>query len=501
MAAPVLIQNPVFEALALIQAGLDEFPNLGVDSDFLTCRSLTKSSKRCGIKTNPKASAEVDRLFSEFKGVTECPETDTFYEDMGLFVVSTHCFKHRDAVLKAFENWRDSRTAAASSPPPATPTKYSTESPAESPASSVDAIFSPAISQSSDETFYTPLSYASVCGEPVSFAEPENKDEHPTQSISTRAGQDEEDSPIDVPIQVRDERIDETGHPGKPLEFPDLGFCNPRRALSARSYAVVLGVIQDHPRNHAMKKGIVYVLENLNEPNLFKIGYTGDDDAKARLKHKCWRETAKIVHETETKFRGARHAERIIHTELQNHNIGLKKCRKCGNGHREWFYGPREAIFDTITKIECFVQLPAYIRQGGEWKLSDKAHKLAATMYMPGARNWRDILREGIATGRPLDVIPETAPQKTTPEMPTKAMVEAPGPRLRPTAVRVEAIVGEATDVRVNVQVTVERMSASQGEADEARIMEIPHRPKPKQVGGSIRARSGRVANGLSRRG
>ncbi|KAL7805925.1 hypothetical protein V8C26DRAFT_417195 [Trichoderma gracile] len=506
MATTILIQNPVLEALAVIQGSLDEFPNPG-DSDFLKCRSLTKSSKRCQTKIKESLLDKINALLSQFKMMAECPETDSFYKDMESFIRFTHCHRHCDAVIAAFTKWKNDLLAEADPVPPSA-------SPTESPSTTIDTIFSPAASPSSGDTSQVSLSDGLICDEPASFDDLEEKDERFTRSITTGPDRNQEAVQVDQSIQEIDAEIDDaTSYRDKQFEYRGLGFGSPRRTLSVRDHTPVLAVIQSHPSEDAMKIGTLYVREHSEAEGFFKIGYSAiGAEARLRQSKNCFRNSAKIIYESAMKFQGVKQAERIIHMELWNHNIRVSKCLECGGHHREWFKASKDKILRTVEKIERFVQMPSYIREDGEWKLTDYAYNLAYTMYGPKAINWRNGQGEDIATGRALDVIEESTPQtkaaatstaateenlqqESVPESPKFATEEIPATEVTPIKVAVAA-----AGVRVDVQVLLGENASKPDEVDEPRTMVIPLRPKPEKARGGIIGRGWRAVADRFRR-
>lgn len=137
-------QNPAFKVLAEIQRYTDVCPN-PEDSDFTTCRAMRKDGGRCRNLpcTQYERHHSLDLMF-EFRGMTECPDTDSFYNKLETFITYSHCKRwHRWPALAAFERWKKERIAARSnarqrymptSRPVASPARPSTPPPAIQPA-------------------------------------------------------------------------------------------------------------------------------------------------------------------------------------------------------------------------------------------------------------------------------------------------------------------------------------------------------------------------------
>ncbi|KAL6890816.1 hypothetical protein GGI43DRAFT_414864 [Trichoderma evansii] len=108
-------QNPVFKVLAEIQRYTDVCPNPG-DSNLDTCRAKRKDGGRC--RNRPCTQYErhySQNLLAEFRDMTECPDTDSFYDDLETYITYSHCKRwHRWPALAAFESWKKERIAARS---------------------------------------------------------------------------------------------------------------------------------------------------------------------------------------------------------------------------------------------------------------------------------------------------------------------------------------------------------------------------------------------------
>ncbi|KAM0264976.1 hypothetical protein ACHAQJ_000492 [Trichoderma viride] len=114
-------QNPVFKVLAEIQRYTDVDPN-PEDSDFTTCRAMRRDGGRC---RNPPCTQyerwHTPSLLSEFQDMTECPDTETFYNKLETFITYSHCKRwHRSPACAAFDRWKRERIAAKSNSRPVT---------------------------------------------------------------------------------------------------------------------------------------------------------------------------------------------------------------------------------------------------------------------------------------------------------------------------------------------------------------------------------------------
>ncbi|KAL6885422.1 hypothetical protein GGI43DRAFT_419204 [Trichoderma evansii] len=110
MSSKKMKPNPVFQELAKIQRCTDVCPN-PQDSDFKTCRAKKSKGGRCGKPPCTKEERwQIPSLFLEFRDMTECPDTESFYNKMKTFVTYTHCkANHRGRVLDAFDVWKKER--------------------------------------------------------------------------------------------------------------------------------------------------------------------------------------------------------------------------------------------------------------------------------------------------------------------------------------------------------------------------------------------------------
>lgn len=402
MAATNSIENPVFEELAAIQAGIDEFPNRYDKSAVAGCRALiADGSRRCKHKCSEEKQTKIKELLSEFEDMTECPETSTFYKKMEELITLTHCASHYKVALKAFGEWKKQRTLAPSSPPPASPYSSSSAS------ITADDIFSASPSEASDTSSQTSTEDRPIYA--VSDCESEDLDEPGAQSVTDETA---------VPVATRngDAEIDVSNSDQKnELRFPGLGIHRPRRTRSLRDHSRLFQEIMEHPSEKQMQEGIVYVLEH-KESGLFKIGFsTKGAEARLRQPRNCYGINTNIIYETKERFRGAEKAEKIIHTSLTHQNIIIKECEKCGGGHREWFEASREKILDAVAHVEGFVQMPAYVKESNEWKLTAEAYKdftpMSGFKLSALAKNKRAIKENGGEAGKPLEVISETTPE------------------------------------------------------------------------------------------
>ncbi|KAL6803160.1 hypothetical protein GGI42DRAFT_360023 [Trichoderma sp. SZMC 28013] len=455
MATANSIQELVFEELAYIQASLDEFTSHHENSKPLLCRALLKDgSRRCqnnGWLKNQHA--EVEALFIEFKNMTKRPETDILYEKLELFITYTHCRRHVEVALESFREWTEQQTIAASNSPPT----YQSASTSSSPFSSSEYILSTSVSDISDLLSKTSLSGGPIYDEPVSDCDSESIWEKHEKVVIKEIFISRDTPKIDKRKNIP------KGSPKAGTKIRGLGDIGaPRRQISIRDHATVFQVINSHPKEGMMKEGTVYILKHKNIPGLYKIGFS-TIGAEQRLKHpnNCYGTDTEIIHETKSKFLGARQAEKIIQTRLFHDNILIAACEKCGGGHREWFEADYDKIFKTVTAIEAFVQMPAYVKKDGEWKLSAEAYEIVGPMChldLPALlKGGRAVQKDDAVAGSSLEIISE--------EMPLKVAQEKHKGKKPKVAIREKSV----------------ELSDDGEKVGEGRLTELPLRPKRKQ--------------------
>lgn len=399
-------QFPVFQELAAILASIDKFPNVYDDSDLTRCRGLNKgSSNRC--KNNGCSEEERSKiriLLSEFRDITEIPETADFYEKMRTYITFTHCKRqHGKPARKAFSEWEKQRIANTSETTPITPILPLFPSP------TTDDIFQDALSEICDT-----MSQISILGGPL-YSEPVS-DCDSEETISEYVQSSIDDTTTAVAAQKIFVMPDNHTKGRKDVRIPGIGIRGPLRTGSERNHAPVFDVIGSHPTDFMMQEGVVYILEHISIPDMFKIGFT-TKTAAGRLKQpgNCYRIGTNIQHETKNGvFRGAPFAEKIIKKILRHQNIPIVDCEKCHKRHTEWFEAPRETVFKTVEGIEDFIQLPAYAKEGGVWKLSPEGHKVYKSMCnfdLEKLQRGTKVIKEGRReTHASLNAITETTP-------------------------------------------------------------------------------------------
>ncbi|RFU82059.1 hypothetical protein TARUN_139 [Trichoderma arundinaceum] len=399
-------EHPIFREFVSIQALIDEFPNPNDNLDTIKCRALRISAPgRCQNSACKKDERPtVSKLLSEFKDKTELPETDEFYEKMENFITLTHCARrHRKSALGAFSKWKKQRTVIESVLSPASPMLSSSAS------LIVDDGFTDSLSIASDEASQVSVTGDPIYAEPVSYVDLEDIGKEAQSVIYGNA--------TAVSVQKSDIYLKESHYSQtEETRIPGFGFGSPRRTGSTRDFSPVFSVIYSHPSEAKMEEGIVYILQHISKPDLFKIGYTSKS-AEERLKqsNNCYRTDTKIIHETQGgKFRGAQHAERIIQTSLRHQNIIIKQCTQCHGKHIEWFRAPQKVVFETVMGIELFVRMPAYVKEGKIWKLSQDAHEVIKRMCYFSPSTLKEKMRIIQEDDTEVDAHQGTSPETTT---------------------------------------------------------------------------------------
>lgn len=111
--------SAISRTLAKILKNVDTLPNLDDGFDGYWCRATAKHGGRCRNRSCwPNEELQTRSLWSKFRIMTECPDTDDFYDQMETFIAFTHCKRHhRGIALDAFAVWKAKRQAASNSPP------------------------------------------------------------------------------------------------------------------------------------------------------------------------------------------------------------------------------------------------------------------------------------------------------------------------------------------------------------------------------------------------
>ncbi|KAI1013481.1 hypothetical protein LB503_001786 [Fusarium chuoi] len=162
-------------------------------------------------------------------------------------------------------------------------------------------------------------------------------------------------------------------------QFSELGL---KRNGTLSDQAAIVRELRK-PLTHAQAgEGKVYVLKHREQKDLFKIGWTATTvNTSLSRPNSCYGASCetKPVYESPNLFNGAPKAHRLVHLFLRDINVRVKKCKKCGKGHKDWFEGGEEAIVDAVRVMEGFLRMPAYdLKEKGE--LSDEGKAMVNNM-------------------------------------------------------------------------------------------------------------------------
>ncbi|KAM0264977.1 hypothetical protein ACHAQJ_000493 [Trichoderma viride] len=357
-----MFDPPVFKELAAIQEGIDFFPNPN-DSDFETCRARNKdSTRRCGIlPCKFEQRAEVANLLSEFRYMTECIDTISFYNKMERFIDLTHCSRyHLPKAKKAFSKWKTQRTAA-----PSTPLSI----PLKKVVSYSDSLES--LSETSSVTSLSFTSDSSKYSESAADFHSRAKLKSPKATSTAQSAVREIHNSFADKTQEQKER------------FKKLGKVTLPRVDEQQDHAVIYTTIKNLPHPDRMSKGVLYILEHTEISGILKIGWTKTSAEKRRRQSdNCYGANTRILYETKGgKFIGAFQAERIAHAILRHKNIHVNECPYCGGAHKEWFLVSRREAFEVVKIAESWLQMPAYTLDQGVYKLSPKGESRYKAMF------------------------------------------------------------------------------------------------------------------------
>lgn len=352
MAANNVVKSPVLTELTLLQHGIDFDPN-PENGDFQFCRALARSTRaQCRRQNGKQNQAVAKRFLASFQDLTEVPDDDGFYDDIRAFLEAAHCHSHYPGEFRRkVEKWKEARL------------------------SQITAIVSDdSESSESDNRVESPISNANIVLEPRLIKRkplPPSTVDDVTEGVSAiRITANQQTTTV----VSTDDGFDEYNL----QKTFALGLTSLRRNGSIRDDSPIIQKIYKHLGPSEQAEGIVYVLEHEKIEGLFKIGSTART-AKIRWEDhgNCYRVDTKVIHQTAgNPFPGALKAEKLAQAILRHHNLQVRKCIQCGRGHKEWFMAPRDKVCSTVTLMEDFVRLPAYVLQDGAWKLSPDAGEI-----------------------------------------------------------------------------------------------------------------------------
>ncbi|KAF4983311.1 hypothetical protein FZEAL_1249 [Fusarium zealandicum] len=144
------------------------FPSLDEPS-FSTCRGYVDKEKRqCLMPAGPERQRQAKILWGKFTDMAECPDDDSFYENIEELLKLIHCRHHHPTSQSRFKEWQSVRSLEtfSSSPGSSAPVTPEPRSSVEFPSETDMTPFSSPIT--ADETLMTPMkSPGSVVAESI----------------------------------------------------------------------------------------------------------------------------------------------------------------------------------------------------------------------------------------------------------------------------------------------------------------------------------------------
>ncbi|KAF4495225.1 hypothetical protein FAGAP_8638 [Fusarium agapanthi] len=469
-----LSEQPVFKELNTLLVKLsasDDNPNY---PNFEKCQA---ANCRYGTKMKQK---EAKDMWDELVKKETLSNEAKFYSTVKEFLPLVHCMKHNSGgfLEECFGDWERSRTensghASSEVSLPSTPTQDQVfESPSggygtplssplvedgtpttseKSPASSFDSFIlstpsrmnhhSPLptiedISTSSESPRYTPplaLSINSIPDRAFDVGQQDNvvgnttevnviSPTEPPKSLPIHSRQDVAAEQLDMVESIVDDTVMEgNGSDDEPrLAHPQFSELGLKRNGTLSEKAAIIRELRK-PLTHAQAgEGKVYVLKHKEVKDLFKIGWTATTvNTSLSRPNNCYGASCESmpVYESPNLFNGAPKAHRLAHLFLRDINLRVKKCKKCGKGHKDWFEGREEVIVGTVKVMEGFLRRPFYeLKEKGE--LSDEGKAMVKNMcnvtLESFQRNQESYGIPGLITGAESLTIPHTVVPEAT---------------------------------------------------------------------------------------
>lgn len=416
-------QYPLIAKLDALWNGEDVFES---DEDFGKCRARTKDNlhKRCGNPARSRGNARV-----RLERFEETWDTSTAEESCALlrkFVGASHCSQwHHDAALELFDSWWETREEGEEEEFSADDLDTSSLSGLEeedhytvrerSPSRDAKMIrrslssdrseevaprqvSRPSPTQDSQETRVEASTDSASVRETQSMDDPETTMVEAVANMTIDGTQSQSPSSFEKVVLIKETRItmDEI-HPPATLEkavltqettIAGIGAVGVRRNNSTRDTSPIHAEIYRYPSPKEMEVGVVYVLKHRTIDSLYKVGYTTQT---AQQRHgqssNCYGVDTDVVYETAGgRFGGAHKAERIAQRILQNKNLWVRRCERCGGGHREWFAAEEDVVLGAVRLAERFVQLPGYEMKDGKMRLSEAGNALMSSISFSAAK-------------------------------------------------------------------------------------------------------------------
>ncbi|KAF5651234.1 hypothetical protein F52700_139 [Fusarium sp. NRRL 52700] len=432
-----LSEQPVFKELNTLLIKLSASDN--DDPNYPNFDKCQAANCRLGTKGKQEVAKEIWKKLMKKETLSNEVE---FYSTVKKFLPSVHCKKHNSGnfLEECFGEWEKSRTmnsgyASSEVSLPSTPSQDQVfESPTvgygtplsgplvedgtqttseKSLASSFDSFIlstpsrmnhhSPLptikdMSTTDESLIYTPplaLCINSISDRAVDVGEQDNIVENITQvnvispteppnSLPIHSRQDvAAEQPDMVESIVDDTVIQENDSDDEPRlahpQFRELGL---KSNGTLSDTAAIIRELRKPLTSTQAQEGKVYVLKHKEEKDLFKIGWTTTTvNTSLSRPNNCYGASCetKPIYESPDLFKGAPKAHRLVHLFLRDINVRVKRCKKCGKGHNDWFEGHEEAILGTVRTMEGFLQMPAYeLKEKGE--LSDEGKAMVKNM-------------------------------------------------------------------------------------------------------------------------
>lgn len=154
-----------------------------------------------------------------------------------------------------------------------------------------------------------------------------------------------------------------------------------------------------------LKPGIVYILQHERMNDLWKVGWSEQAaEVRWRQNNNCYGVNTRVVYETPGgPFESAFKAEKLAHAYLRQRNLHIKRCDRCGKGHREWFQGAWEEIYSAVSIMEGLIKLPGYEYEPvkGEMKLSAAVHSIIDGSWKTSMRDLQSLIDRTAQLGKP----------------------------------------------------------------------------------------------------
>lgn len=360
--------HPVFGELRAI-LGNSSVPLCPDDTEFKKCRGIVKdgegNKQPCKNKIASSKCEATKNLHEMLRGVTSWCITDAKTDDVRLYLQNMHCWAHRKGVEAKFDKWaaemRQNRLEGSRILGPGEMTLMSGfksnpptwTRPSSSPRPSLEG----EAGSTTQKTAPPPTDPAIV-----------GSLDAPTIDASRQRND-----------HVTQKSVDIVETPG--FKMVGLGLVRAaglRRQVSLRDRSPLMQEIYRHLTLTDQKPGVVYILEHVQIPELWKIGWTGRSAEERLGDHdNCYGKAARVLYQTEGgSFSGAYKAEKLAHAFLRENNLDVTECDRCGKGHTEWFRGPEGKVRGAVTLMENLVKLPGYELRDGKMRLSAEIHAL-----------------------------------------------------------------------------------------------------------------------------